>query len=449
MLESRMKRVIVGLMLANVWGLAACSKDGAPGAESTPPPAAEQKPLSVADAQLKEAELLIYAAIPSITQEEFQRTMEAPIRAKYPHYKLRYLNSGGIEPLVVTGDAPDIVITSLTGMNATVNAYNLQYDLSELIKKYNYDLSHLEPSTVESIRNATENGGLYGLPKYLNGVVVFYNKDMFDRFGVSYPKDGMTWDEATRLAARMTRSQDGVNYRGMSMFYNNMIVENQLSLPLLDPVADKAAVNVPGFQKLFQTFKGIYDIIGNKPEGAVTAERELTAFHVDKNVAMVAAPLSGSGRFASDASLNWDVVAAPTFPDAPGVGYQPNTIYYFVSDVNKKAEQAFQVVAHLLTKEPQLLSSREGRGTVLTDKDVRATLGQDNPAFRDKNFAALYFNKFAPTPPPNPKLATRVNAATVMNTEFAAMIRDGLDVNTMLRQAEEKINRAIAEALSK
>ncbi|MEF3303781.1 ABC transporter substrate-binding protein [Paenibacillus sp. GYB003] len=396
-------------------------------------------------------ELTIFSIVASITQDEFQRTIEAPVRAKYPNYKLNYFVSGPqakLDQMVMTGNAPDIVITSIGGLFNSVMPYRLQYDITDLVKKHKFDLTRIEPSTIDSAKAASGGGALYGLPKYTSTVVLFYNKDIFDKFGTAYPKNGMTWDETVKLATQMTRTVDGVQYRGMALFSSNMIGDNQLSLGPLDASSDKAAVNSADYQKLFRTYKAFYDIVGNKPAGAFNGDNELNSFYKDKNIAMVIAPISGYGRFENDKELNWDMVAAPTFADKPGIGFQANTIYYFISDANKKAEQAFLAVSELLSDEVQLKSNKEGRATVLTNETIRATLGEESK-FKDKNFKALFYNKFAAAPAPNVKLAPLVNAASILDKEFGAMISGGTDVNTMLRQAEEKINKAIEEAKSK
>ncbi|MEF3311925.1 extracellular solute-binding protein [Paenibacillus sp. GYB004] len=419
------------------------------GGDSGQPSAASGQPDS--SVMAAPVELSIYSVVPSVTQEEFKRTIEAPVQAKYPNVKLTYVIGGAqakISDLVASGSAPDIILTSISGMNSNVIPFQLQYDLTELIQKHKYDLSRIEPSTLDSLRNASDNGALYGLPKYTNTVVLFYNKDIFDKFGVAYPKSGMTWDEATKLAAQMTRTVDGIRYRGMSLFSGNMITENQLSLPFIDPKSDKASVNTAEFQKLFRTYKGIYDIIDNKPEGAFNGDAELDSFYKNKNIAMVVAPMSGYGRFENDKDLNWDLVAAPTFADKPDVGFQANTIYYFISNANKKAEQAFLAVTQLLSDEVQLMSSKEGRPPILKNETIRAALGEESKS-KGKNFKVMFHNKFATMPPANTKLAPLVNANSILNKEFGDMINSGTDVNTMLRQAEEKINKAISEAKSK
>lgn len=55
----------------------------------------------------------------------------------------------------------------------------------------------------------TRNGQQYGLPKYHGALALYYNKDLFDEYGVTYPDD--TWDHTHYLAAmkRLTRDRDG------------------------------------------------------------------------------------------------------------------------------------------------------------------------------------------------------------------------------------------------
>ena len=55
----------------------------------------------------------------------------------------------------------------------------------------------------------TRSGEQYGLPKYHGALALFYNKDLFDQYGVDYP-DG-TWDHDDYLAAmkRLTHDRDG------------------------------------------------------------------------------------------------------------------------------------------------------------------------------------------------------------------------------------------------
>ncbi len=43
----------------------------------------------------------------------------------------------------------------------------------------------------EAVVGSSFNGSLYGLPRDMSNVILYYNKDMFDAAGVAYPDD--TW----------------------------------------------------------------------------------------------------------------------------------------------------------------------------------------------------------------------------------------------------------------
>lgn len=51
-------------------------------------------------------------------------------------------------------------------------------------------------------------GGQYLLPKDFSPLAVYYNKRIFDQFGVAYPHEGWTWDEFLDTARALTRDTD-------------------------------------------------------------------------------------------------------------------------------------------------------------------------------------------------------------------------------------------------
>lgn len=75
------------------------------------------------------------------------------------------------------------------------------YDLEAAVKQDSFDLNAFLPSVVELLK--TRGGGkLYGLSPSFSNQVLYYNKDLFDKYGVPYPTDGMSWDDVLKLAAR-------------------------------------------------------------------------------------------------------------------------------------------------------------------------------------------------------------------------------------------------------
>lgn len=66
----------------------------------------------------------------------------------------------------------------------------------------------------------------------MNNVVTYYNREIFDKFAISYPRDGITWEEMAALAQKVSRVDNGVQYYGYSTSVNHMVLTNQLSIPL-------------------------------------------------------------------------------------------------------------------------------------------------------------------------------------------------------------------------
>lgn len=75
------------------------------------------------------------------------------------------------------------------------------YDLDAAVKQDNFDLEGFLPSVIDLLK-ARGGGKLYGLSPSFSSQALYYNKDLFDKYGVPYPTDGMSWDDVLQLAAR-------------------------------------------------------------------------------------------------------------------------------------------------------------------------------------------------------------------------------------------------------
>jgi multiple sugar transport system substrate-binding protein len=158
---------------------------------------------------------------------------------------------------------------------------NLLADLNELINKNSFDLSKLDPNVLDSIKMWGGNGELYALPLWSTYSALYYNKDIFDKFGVPYPKDGMTWDEAIELATKLTRTDGHTAFRGIDA--DLFGVYSQLSMPYVDSKSNAPLLETDGFKKTFQLFHTIANIPGNENRKGSRA-----AFLTDRNLAMLA-----------------------------------------------------------------------------------------------------------------------------------------------------------------
>ncbi|WP_199624648.1 extracellular solute-binding protein [Paenibacillus alkalitolerans] len=99
---------------------------------------------------------------------------------------------------------PDILI-----LNSSQYKYlaenNMILDLNTYIKDDQFDIKNILTSVVEFIKN-NGDGNLRGLSPTFHSSAIFFNKNLFDEFGIPYPQAGMSWDEVINLANRFPAS---------------------------------------------------------------------------------------------------------------------------------------------------------------------------------------------------------------------------------------------------
>src|SRR5690606_32585954 len=80
----------------------------------------------------------------------------------------------------------------------------LQSDLQNLVNKYQVNLRALDTDLLGRIQAYSSKGELLALPYTRTLYAMFYNQELFDNQLVSYPSDGMTWDQVLELAKKMS-----------------------------------------------------------------------------------------------------------------------------------------------------------------------------------------------------------------------------------------------------
>jgi multiple sugar transport system substrate-binding protein len=392
-------------------------------------------------------EIDFYVAINGWTDDKFMTMYGNKIKEKFPNYTLKFIpqisGSKTLTEVLTGGQNIDILVSSIGLTSDFLIKLNMQSDISDLIKKYNYDLSRLNPSVVE-VQRQLANGGIYGLPVYNTTAELFYNKELFNRFGVPFPKDGMNWDELYELAKRMTRTDSGVKYRGFASSYSHMMVLSQLSMPYLDEKTYKARFLDDDFKRAFANLMRFIQIPGNEmPKNKFTTAGEKEPFYKDKTTAMYASLGDSATTFAE--LLDWDVVGLPYFKDKMGVGPQPYPYYFYLSSSSKHRDAAFQVMAQVTSDEYQDFIVRNGNVTILSNPDAMKNFGKDIPYFKGKNVQALLPAKFAA-----PAIKTKYQS--IADDAFKDAVNDvaaGTDINTALRKAAEAADKEIAAAEGK
>ncbi|TMV50854.1 extracellular solute-binding protein [Paenibacillus mesophilus] len=433
-----MKSLLALGMIAAV--VTACSGNGPGSAAGTADGGGK-----AAEKSKEPVELTFYSESGDFDADGFMKMFGKKIKEKFPHVTPRFIprvTGTSMEKLITSGETLDIVYLS-SGQTNFLTDVQLQYDISELIKTNKYDIGRLEPTAVD-IQRLLANGGIYGLPVFNNTITTFYNKDLFDKFGVAYPKDGMTWDDMYDLARKMARTDGTQKYQGFTLSMSHNMLVNQLSIPYTDK-QNKVTFTTDEFKKLFDMWTRFYHLPGNEVDSkTVSYSVQVDKFDKEKSIALyLGLAALGPARFKEN--LNWDVVSFPEWKDKPGIGPQPYPTYFYITKMSKKKEAAFEVVAYLTSDEFQRHLARNGLFPALKNRDAMKEFGQDIPYLKTKNFNSFLPKKFASPAAPSAFVSI---GAKHLTTAFNAVSLKTKDVNTALREAEEAANKEIQTKLS-
>ncbi len=223
-----MKKRFLGLTLAcsmMAVSLAGCgggSSEGdattaAPTAAETTTAAAAGGETTAAAVQAAEGDTVLKWAVWDISSTVYYQPLIDAFEAANPGVKIEMVDLGSADYQTVlatelTGSGSDFDIATIKdvpGYTTLVNKGVLE-PLDDWIAKDGVDLSQYGGITDQ----VTVDGKLYELPFRSDFWVLFYNKDVFDNAGVSYPTNDMTFDQYDALARSVTNTTPGEEVYG-------------------------------------------------------------------------------------------------------------------------------------------------------------------------------------------------------------------------------------------
>ncbi|GAA3412245.1 ABC transporter substrate-binding protein [Paenibacillus hodogayensis] len=388
----------------------------------------------------------------SAQDNEFDQRYREVLERKYPHITFKYIpqsSGNSLAEMVARGETPDLIRTDIPNLKNNYLDLQLGSDLNALVKKNNYDLTRFNDQFIKELVEAGRTGALYGLPypPYFP-MVLTYNKGLFDKFGVAYPKDGMSWDDVYEIAKKMSRT-DGANvFRGFSANIMAMLRDNPYGYPILDPSADQL-FDLEKWKPLFLNFKRFYEIPGNKIEA--TRPAEINDAFKKGNVAMQVNQYSQYLPIPQE--IDWDIVSYPSLEGAPKRMVWRGPFYWSISSTSKHKDDAFQVIMTMVSDEVQLADAKKGMLPTVASKSVQGAFAQERPDLQKKNMKALfYFQEWSPYSPK--RKAGLADVPTVVQQDsmaqtFHDFASGKVDLNTGLRQLDEKLKQELAKDKSK
>lgn len=391
-------------------------------------------------------ELVLYDRSIGMGYDFFMQRFGDFIKKKHSNLSFKYIRSSDVplEQLAITNQRIDLYMTQLTTLDPMKEAGYTDFDITDLAKQFNVDLSRFE--ALDALRSF--NGGvLNALPYLLMTHVLTYNIDLFDKFAEPYPWDGMTWEDTIDIARKLTKEDGGIQYIGFA--YNQLasyMQFNPYGAEMWNPDTGKATINEGMWHDIFRTLTSFY-AIPNLPYFA-TAGSIVEPWAKEKRIAMI---LNFNEQYSDfntviTEELNVDVVRAPSFKDLPGVGSAAMPLFFGISATTPYKNEAFAALEVIVSEEVVRDGARKGRLPALRIDGFEEIYGLEAPAMQGINIKGLFPEKYGKPTGPFPE---GVNLRTLVTNAFRSVAEGTKDINTALRDANEEADQLIKAALSK
>lgn len=308
--------------------------------------------------------------IPFASEQTFQYSYGDFFAVKFPDIRVEIIPTNGLRApgknydeeyeKLIREQKPDLLITYSTDYMKLADK-GLLLDLEPLAKRSKYDLDAFFPAAIAQLKDNAD-GKLYGLAPEFSSSALYYNKDLFDRYGVPYPTNRMTWDDTMLLARRFPVDPDpdkriyGIHekYSKPFDFVNDIAGTENITYVSADgkKLTLDSDVWTKAFHQVIDGFKSgnlyYYYKDGKRISYGPEETKQMDLFSAGRAAMMISGTEQmfrmkqwGTGGFA------WDVVTVPVDPGDPDY-----TRYFYVSPIYaiaanaEHAETAWKVVQY-------------------------------------------------------------------------------------------------------
>lgn len=211
-----------------------------------------------------------------------------------------------------------------------------------------------EPFFKQPLQALSYNGKLYAVPRDVSNLVIYYNKDIFDRFNVSYPLRDWRFDRFLKKASFLTRD---TNADGKTDIWAIGFEEDMYYwLPFLmseggGAVSDdlkSIIISEPKSKKGLQFYTDLRNKYHYAPTSAQSASATMAQLFLQGKLAMHVSGRWMTPKYTKEAKFRWDVINFPS-GDAGSVVPLDASGWAMSSDSRHKPE-AMRLIEFLASK---------------------------------------------------------------------------------------------------
>lgn len=265
------------------------------------------------------------------------------IKVLFMHIPQNYFQK--IHLLFASNTAPDVIFMNNQYLPIYANAGVLE-DLSDL----NFEFDKFYPQAINAMKWKNKR---YGIPRDISNLVVFYNKDLFNRYKIDYPAPNWTLEDLLDISKKLTHLPNifGISFdeeplcfipyitvfggwtqKDVDNFFNTDITKNNLISQGLNFYAD---------------LRKKYHVAPYKQESASATMAQL---FLQQRLGMYVSGRWMVPKFRSEANFNWDVAPFPKLNKQTESYIPLDASGWVISGASKNKAAAVKLVKYLASK---------------------------------------------------------------------------------------------------
>lgn len=251
-----------------------------------------------------------------------------------------------IHLLFASNTAPDVIFMNNQYLPIYANAGVLE-DLSELKSEFCYDKFY-----TKSLETLSWQGKIYAVPRDISNLVVFYNKDLFKKYNVPYPKSDWTYYDFVKTAKELTHEPNvfGVSFEEEPLFYLPYLTSFGLnSLPKFEDSQTQIGLNK------YADLRNKYKVAPKKED---SASATMAQMFLQGKLGMQVSGRWLVPKYREEANFDWDVVE---FPKGSAGSIVPmDGSGWAISKSSKHKKEAIELVKYLSSKQSSQEFTKSG-----------------------------------------------------------------------------------------
>ena len=256
------------------------------------------------------------------------------IKIEFLHIPQNYYQK--LHLLFASNTAPDVVFINNQYLPIYANA-NMLESLDDL--KQDFELNKFYKQSIDSL---TYKNNLYAIPRDISNLVIFYNKDLFDKYKVKYAKDDWTYEEFLNTAQKLTHKNEvfGISFEEEPLFYLPYLMSFGLEgIPYFEDKTTQYGLNI------YSDLRNKYKVAPKKSDiGSLT----MAQMFLQEKLAM---HLSGRWlvpKYRENASFDWDIVRFPA--GSAGSIVPTDSSGWAITKTSKHKQEALKFIKYLSSK---------------------------------------------------------------------------------------------------